>query len=50
MPGDPSLAARKLGWKPKTGVEEPAADMVREDLRPARRDPVLSLAARKIKF
>ncbi|MDR2124496.1 MAG: GDP-mannose 4,6-dehydratase [Desulfovibrio sp.] len=42
--GDPSLAARKLGWKPKTGVEELAADMVREDLRLARRDTVCRVA------
>ncbi|MDR1686217.1 MAG: GDP-mannose 4,6-dehydratase [Desulfovibrio sp.] len=42
--GDPSLAARKLGWKPKTGVEQLAADMVREDLRLARRDTVCRVA------
>jgi GDPmannose 4,6-dehydratase len=42
--GDPSLAARKLGWKPKTGVEELAAAMVREDLRLARRDTVCRVA------
>ncbi|MDR1947166.1 MAG: GDP-mannose 4,6-dehydratase [Desulfovibrio sp.] len=42
--GDPSLAARKLGWKPATGVEELVADMVSEDLRLARRDAVCRVA------
>ena len=42
--GDPSRAARKLGWTPDTTVEELAAEMVRGDLLLARRDAVCAAA------
>jgi GDPmannose 4,6-dehydratase len=38
--GDPANAAAKLGWKPKTSVEELIAEMARADFAFARRDGV----------
>lgn len=39
--GDPSKAKIKLGWTPKTGFNELAAEMVREDLKAAMRDELV---------
>lgn len=36
--GDPSKAKEKLGWTPKTSLEELVSEMVREDLKIAERD------------
>lgn len=36
--GDPSKAFNKLGWRPKTTLEELVAEMVRSDLETAKRD------------
>lgn len=36
--GDPTKAKEKLGWVPKTTLEELVAEMVREDLKTAERD------------
>lgn len=36
--GDPTKAQEKLGWKPKTTLEELVAMMVQEDLKSAKRD------------
>ena len=36
--GDPSKAKRKLGWEPRTTLEEMVGEMVREDLKAAERD------------
>jgi len=36
--GNPSKAREKLGWEPKTTLEELVAEMVRADLRDAERD------------
>ena len=36
--GDPSKAKRKLGWEPRTTLEEMVGEMVREDLKSAERD------------
>ena len=36
--GDPTKAFNKLGWRPKTTLEELVAEMVRSDLEIARRD------------
>lgn len=36
--GDPAKAFKKLGWKPKTSLEELVADMVRSDLEIAKKD------------
>ena len=36
--GDPSKAKEKLGWVPKTSLQELVAEMVREDLKIAERD------------
>ena len=35
--GDPSKAAKKLGWRPKVKFKELVAEMAREDLREAER-------------
>lgn len=39
--GDPSKAREKLGWRPKTSLEEMIAEMVAEDARIARRDALV---------
>jgi len=39
--GDASKAQQILGWKPKTTFNELVAEMVREDLRSARRDELI---------
>ena len=39
--GDPSKAHEKLGWKPKTSFEQLVAEMVREDLKSAKRDELV---------
>jgi GDPmannose 4,6-dehydratase len=36
--GNPEKARRKLGWVPKTGLDELVAEMVDEDYRGAQRD------------
>jgi GDPmannose 4,6-dehydratase len=36
--GDPAKARAKLGWEPKTTLEELVGEMVREDLKEAERD------------
>ncbi|HEX5826182.1 MAG TPA: GDP-mannose 4,6-dehydratase [Candidatus Limnocylindrales bacterium] len=40
--GDASRAREKLGWVPKTSFEELVAEMVRDDLRIAERDSLVS--------
>ena len=42
--GDPSYAARKLGWKPTTSLEEMVSEMVAEDMCIARRDATVKKA------
>lgn len=39
--GDPRRARERLGWSPRTTVEELAAEMVQEDVRFAKRDALL---------
>jgi GDPmannose 4,6-dehydratase len=39
--GDPTKAKEKLGWVPKTSFEELVAEMVREDLKSAKRDELV---------
>ncbi len=39
--GDPSLARRQLGWKPSVTFSELIAEMVREDLKSAKRDELV---------
>ncbi len=39
--GDPSKAKEKLGWVPKIGFEELVAEMMREDLKSAKRDQLV---------
>ena len=39
--GDPSKAKNKLGWTPKITFEELVAEMVREDLKSAKRDELV---------
>lgn len=39
--GDSSKAREKLGWKPQTTFNELVAEMVREDLKTARRDELI---------
>lgn len=41
--GDPSKAKIKLGWEPQTTFEELVREMVREDIRIAERDSLISL-------
>jgi len=36
--GDASKAREKLGWTPKTSLQDLVAEMVREDLKEAERD------------
>lgn len=42
--GDPSKAKQKLGWVPKISFEELVSEMVREDLKSAKRDSLVKLA------
>jgi GDPmannose 4,6-dehydratase len=39
--GDPSKARRELGWKPRTSFMEMMEEMVREDLKIAKRDALV---------
>ncbi|MDB4593899.1 GDP-mannose 4,6-dehydratase [Paracoccaceae bacterium] len=39
--GDPSKAKHRLGWEPQITVREMCAEMVREDLKTARRNAIL---------
>ncbi|MFV1841077.1 GDP-mannose 4,6-dehydratase, partial [Phaeobacter sp. A83a-4b] len=39
--GDPGKAKQKLGWEPEITTEEMCAEMVREDLKTARRHALL---------
>ena len=39
--GDPSKAKAKLGWTPRTTFEELVVEMVREDLKSAKRDKLI---------
>jgi GDPmannose 4,6-dehydratase len=39
--GDPTKAKQKLGWTPTTSFEELVAEMVREDLKSAKRDELI---------
>ncbi len=39
--GDPSKAKEKLGWSPATSFKELVAEMVREDLKAAKRDEMI---------
>jgi len=39
--GDPSKAKSKLGWVPEVTVQEMCAEMVREDLKVAKRHALL---------
>lgn len=39
--GDPSKATQKLGWKPRTTFSELVEEMVREDLKAAKREELL---------
>src|SRR5450759_2593800 len=41
--GDSSKAKKKLGWAPKTTFDELVAEMVREDLKSAKRDELVKL-------
>jgi len=40
--GDPSKAKAKLGWKPRTSFAQLVAEMVREDLKAAERDELVT--------
>ncbi|WP_028081804.1 GDP-mannose 4,6-dehydratase [Solimonas soli] len=42
--GDPTKAKQKLGWVPKITFEELVSEMVREDLKSAKRDSMVKLA------
>ena len=46
--GDPSKAAKKLGWKPKTTVEELAKMMVEADIEKAAREKTLRDAGHRL--
>ena len=39
--GDPTQAHQKLGWKPTTSFEELVSEMMREDLKSAKRDSLV---------
>ncbi|MBK8085287.1 MAG: GDP-mannose 4,6-dehydratase [Devosia sp.] len=41
--GDPGKAREKLGWQPRTTFHELVAEMMREDLKAAERDELVSL-------
>jgi GDPmannose 4,6-dehydratase len=40
--GDPTKARERLGWRPQTSFDELVAEMVREDLRAAERDHLVT--------
>ena len=46
--GDPSKAKKKLGWSPKTSLEELVADMVEKDMEDARKEAYLKQHGFKI--
>jgi GDPmannose 4,6-dehydratase len=46
--GDPSKAREKLGWVPEIGLDEMVAEMVREDLKLAKRDDLCKREGFKI--
>ena len=46
--GDPSYAARKLGWKPATSLEKMVTEMVTEDMCIARRDATIKKAGFRV--
>ena len=46
--GDPSKAKEKLGWSPKTSLEELVADMVEKDMEDARKEAYLKQHGFKI--
>lgn len=50
LEGDPSRALAKLGWKPKTNVQELAKMMVQADLRIAQQEQVLIDAGMRTKL
>ena len=39
--GDPSKAKNKLGWSPKTTLKELVSEMVKEDLKEAKKEKLL---------
>jgi GDPmannose 4,6-dehydratase len=39
--GDPSKAKSKLGWAPRISFDELVTEMVREDLKSAKRDELI---------
>ena len=39
--GDPTMAKEKLGWTPKTGLEEMVKEMIDHDREEARKEPYL---------
>ena len=41
MLGDSSKASKKLGWKPKTTLEELVSDMIKSDKKLAEREALL---------
>jgi GDPmannose 4,6-dehydratase len=46
--GDPAKAKAKLGWEPKTSVEQLAAMMVDTDLEMAKREKTLKDAGHSV--
>ncbi|MBC7957191.1 MAG: GDP-mannose 4,6-dehydratase, partial [Cytophagales bacterium] len=42
--GDPSKAKQKLGWVPKTTLQELVSEMVESDYNAARRDSLVKMA------
>jgi GDPmannose 4,6-dehydratase len=42
--GDPSKAKQKLGWEPKTTLQQLVAEMVEADYTSARRDEMIKSA------
>ena len=46
--GDPSKAREKLGWVPEIGLDEMVAEMVREDIKLAKRDDLCKREGFKI--
>ena len=45
--GDPTKAREKLGWTPRTSLDELVREMVQEDLKLAKRDSLVKLAGFK---
>ena len=45
--GDPTNAKEKLGWTPRTSFDELVVEMVREDLKSAKRDELITQSAFK---